>query len=123
MSTLRSQESGLRSAAEIHQLYRGMIASGQLGSGERLPTVRQTAADLGVALATAAKAYKLLEQEGLIVTRTAAGSRVADGAATLPAPIVTRIRDLVSAAQREQINLDDVISGIRAISSASPTKG
>ncbi|WP_307225182.1 GntR family transcriptional regulator [Microbacterium arborescens] len=66
-----------------HQL-RGLIISGQLGADKRLSTVRQTAADLGVAPGTAAKAYKMLEQEGLVVSRTAAGTRVAKSAAVLP---------------------------------------
>ena len=62
---------------DIYRQLRGLIMSGQLGANERLPTVRQTAADLGVSPATAAKAYKLLEQDGLVVSRTAAGTRVA----------------------------------------------
>lgn len=56
-------------ALDIYRQFRGLIVSGQLGAGERLPTVRQTASDLGVAPGTAAKAYKLLERDGLVVTR------------------------------------------------------
>lgn len=56
-------------AQDIYRQLRGLRLSGQLGANERLPTVRQTAADLGVSPATAAKAYKLLEQDGLVVSR------------------------------------------------------
>ena len=71
---LSSTEEG-NPAMGIYRQLRGLIVSGQLGANERLPTVRQTASDLGVAPGTAAKAYKLLEQDGLVVTRTAAGTR------------------------------------------------
>ena len=82
------------------QAPRGLIVSGQLGANERLPTVRQTASDLGVAPGTAAKAYKMLEQDGLVVSRTAAGTRVAESAAVLPRSVIRRIRELVDEAHR-----------------------
>ncbi|GAA1767340.1 GntR family transcriptional regulator [Agromyces humatus] len=100
-------------ALDIYHQFRGLIASGQLGAGERLPTVRQTASDLGVAPGTAAKAYKLLERDGLVVTRTAAGTRVAETAAILPMPVVRRIRDLIAAAQTAGADPEDVIDVLR----------
>lgn len=106
-------------AAEIAQQFRGMIASGQIGAGERLPTVRQTAADLGVAAGTAARAYKLLEQERLVVARTGAGTRVADGVGALPVGIVRRLRELVAAADTADASPDDVVNAFRAIWHAS----
>jgi len=50
---------------------------GALAAGSRLPTVRQLAADLGVAPGTVARAYRELEAAGAIVTRGRAGSVVA----------------------------------------------
>lgn len=102
-------------ALDIYRQFRGLIASGQLGAGERLPTVRQTASDLGVAAGTAAKAYKLLERDGLVVTRTAAGTRVAESAAVLPASVVRRIRDLVTEADAVDAKPSDVIDVLRII--------
>ena len=116
-------------ALEIYRQFRGLIVSGQLGSGERLPTVRQTAGDLGVAPGTAARAYKLLERDGLVVTRTAAGTRVAESAAVLPGSVVTRIRDLVAEAESAGADADDVIDVLRVIwqagsaASAQPADG
>ncbi|WP_242519383.1 GntR family transcriptional regulator [Microbacterium esteraromaticum] len=98
---------------DIYRRFRGMIASGQLGADERLPTVRQTARDFGVAQGTAAKAYRMLEQEGLVVTRTAAGTRVAATAATLPHRVVGPIRELVDAAESAGVQLSDVIDVLR----------
>jgi len=102
-------------ALDIYRQFRGLIVSGQLGAGERLPTVRQTASDLGVAPGTAAKAYKLLERDGLVVTRTAAGTRVAESAAVLPRSVVRRIRDLVAEAEAAGADADDVIDVLRVV--------
>ncbi|MFA4895632.1 MULTISPECIES: GntR family transcriptional regulator [Microbacterium] len=106
-------------ALDIYRQFRGLIASGQLGAGERLPTVRQTASDLGVAAGTAAKAYKLLEQDGLVVTRTAAGTRVADSAAVLSGAVIRHIRDLVAAADADGANPEDVVDVLRLVWQAS----
>ena len=103
------------SAEDIAELFRGAIRSGQLGDGERLPTVRQTARDFAVAQATAAKAYKALEQSGFVVTRTAAGTRVAPGASPAPHSVIEHIRTLVEASTDAQVSLEDVIAILRAI--------
>jgi DNA-binding transcriptional regulator YhcF (GntR family) len=47
-----------------------------LAVGAKLPTVRQLAVDLGVAPNTVARAYRELEEAGLIETRGRAGSFV-----------------------------------------------
>jgi DNA-binding transcriptional regulator YhcF (GntR family) len=53
------------------------IEDGTLAAGVRLPTVRRLAEDLGVAANTVARAYRELEQAGLIETRGRSGSFVA----------------------------------------------
>lgn len=53
------------------------IAAGQLAPGERLPTVRDLAEELGVNMMTVSKAYQLLRQEGYITTDRRSGARVA----------------------------------------------
>ena len=109
-----SAPDGTTPSTDIYQRFRGLIVSGRLGALEKLPTVRQAAADLGVAPGTVAKAYKMLEQDGLVVSRTAAGTRVAESAALLPRSVLTRIRDLSDEAARTGASLDDVISVLRA---------
>ena len=47
-----------------------------LAVGTRLPTIRRLAADLGLAVNTVGRAYRELEETGLIETRGAAGSFV-----------------------------------------------
>lgn len=102
-------------ALDIYRQLRGLIVSGQLGAGERLPTVRQTASDLGVAPGTAARAYKMLESEGLVISRTAAGTRVAETAGVLPATVIRRIRELVEEAASVDADPDDVVDVLRTI--------
>jgi GntR family transcriptional regulator len=53
-----------------------MVASGILPGGRRLPTIRQLAADLGLAGGTIARAYRELEQAGLIRSRGRHGTFV-----------------------------------------------
>jgi DNA-binding transcriptional regulator YhcF (GntR family) len=53
------------------------IGDRSLPVGTRLPTVRGLAADLGLAVNTVARAYRELEESGLIITRGRAGTFVA----------------------------------------------
>ena len=65
------------------QIRRGIIAqvvSGELPAGTRLATVRQLARDLGLAPGTVARAYQLLEADGVLETRGRRGTFVAGAA-------------------------------------------
>ncbi|MDQ1556268.1 MAG: hypothetical protein QOI02_1270, partial [Actinomycetota bacterium] len=46
-----------------------LISSGELAPGDRLPTVRELAGDLGVSPATVSHAWQALSGVGLIVSR------------------------------------------------------
>jgi DNA-binding transcriptional regulator YhcF (GntR family) len=61
---------------QIRAQFADHVTSGALQPGERLPTVRRLAEDLGVATNTVARAYRELEQSGVIETRGRAGSFV-----------------------------------------------
>jgi GntR family transcriptional regulator len=52
------------------------VATGQLSAGTRLPTVRQLAADLGLAANTVARAYRELEADAVIATHGRRGTFV-----------------------------------------------
>ncbi len=52
------------------------INAGELAPGDRLPTVRDVAAELGVSPATVSEAWQALRRAGLIVSRGRAGSFV-----------------------------------------------
>lgn len=52
------------------------VQAGELVPGTRLPTVRRLAGDLGLAINTVARAYRELEQAGLVETRGRNGTVV-----------------------------------------------
>lgn len=54
------------------------IALGRLSKDEKLPTVRQLARQIAINPNTIAKAYRQLEQEGIIITKPGAGAFVAN---------------------------------------------
>ena len=56
------------------------VATRRLLPGERLPTVRELAQELGTAPGTVARAYRALEIRGILVTEGARGTRVAERA-------------------------------------------
>lgn len=56
-----------------------LAASGDLAVGTKLPSVRALAADLGVAANTVARAYRELEQAGVVVTAGRSGTAIATG--------------------------------------------
>ncbi|HZJ07522.1 MAG TPA: GntR family transcriptional regulator [Nocardioidaceae bacterium] len=55
------------------------VASGDLPAGARLATVRQLAADLGLAVNTVARGYRELEADGVIATHGRRGTFVRSG--------------------------------------------
>ncbi len=54
------------------------IAKGTLSIGDKLPAVRKLAAELVINPNTVARAYTILEQAGLVTTKTGAGTFVSD---------------------------------------------
>jgi DNA-binding transcriptional regulator YhcF (GntR family) len=61
---------------QVRDQVAAQVGDGTLVAGHRMPTVRALAADLGLAVNTVAKAYRELEQAGVIETRGRAGSFV-----------------------------------------------
>ncbi|HWQ57004.1 MAG TPA: PLP-dependent aminotransferase family protein [Bryobacteraceae bacterium] len=61
---------------QLHEHIAGLVRSGKLGRGERLPATRELAGLLGLNRATVAAAYELLETEGLISSHVGRGSFV-----------------------------------------------
>src|SRR5229473_2573421 len=62
--------------AQLERSIRFAIATGKLGIGEQLPTVRQLAVDLRINANTVAKVYAELEREGVVETRRGVGTFV-----------------------------------------------
>ncbi|MFC7328571.1 GntR family transcriptional regulator [Marinactinospora rubrisoli] len=64
---------------QIRQAVANAAASGDLAVGYKLPTVRALAEELSVAVNTAARAYRELEQAGVVETRGRSGTFIAAG--------------------------------------------
>jgi GntR family transcriptional regulator len=61
----------------VEQVLR-YLSSGDLEPGEQLPTVRQMAAELRVNFNTIARAYRMLDEAGLISTQQGRGTFIVD---------------------------------------------
>ena len=62
--------------SQIADHLRQMVATGRLPPGERLPTIRQLAESLAISPGTVVKAYRQLEQDGVIQSRRGGGTAV-----------------------------------------------
>ncbi len=69
-------------AEQLHDQLRGLIQSGRLSPGQRLPPVRELAEALGVHFNTVARAYRLLAKEGWVALRHGRGAYVRDARPT-----------------------------------------
>jgi GntR family transcriptional regulator len=78
------------------------IASGALTPGAQLPTIREVAADLRINFNTAARAYRILHEEGVLSTQQGRGTYVlgASKPAT-PAERAKRLRSLIASWREE----------------------
>jgi GntR family transcriptional regulator len=71
---------------QLRRQLADLIGAGVLSPGDRLPPVRQLAADLGLANGTVARTYRELEQAGYVRSRRGGGTRVAPTAPSPPTP-------------------------------------
>ena len=69
--------------AQLVGAVKRAVATGRLRPGDKLPSVRELAAELVINPNTIAKAYQALESEGVTVSRHGSGTFVADRRATM----------------------------------------
>lgn len=105
--------SGVPPYEQIRTQVASLIATGALSAGTRLPTVRDLAADLGVAVGTVVRAYRELEAAGQVVSRRRTGTVVAPGGTLGNAPVQAAVDALVAAARRSGVSDDDVLALVR----------
>jgi molybdate-binding protein/DNA-binding transcriptional regulator YhcF (GntR family) len=94
---------------QIAEAMRRRIAQGELGPGDRLPSMRDLAATYGCTPGTISRAYAILADEGLVTSHRGGGTHVAD------APLLSRsARTIAQAAllnQAERFLLDGLAQG------------
>lgn len=74
---------------QIADQIRQKVANGELKPGDQLPTVRQMATDLRVNFNTVARAYRMLDEAGLISTQHGRGTYIWEAP---PAEVAERLR-------------------------------
>lgn len=81
---LLNTQSGVPYYRQIVDQIRFGIATGELGLGEQLPTVRALSVQLKINLNTVSKAYKELEIQNILKTQQGTGTFVATSSINLP---------------------------------------
>src|SRR6478609_7002815 len=99
--------------AQIRAQLGALILTGRLVEGDRLPTVRQLATDLGLAPGTVARAYRELEESGVVTTRRRAGTVVAAGVSPADVDARRAARDLVATARASGLSDARVLALVR----------
>ena len=96
----------------VRQVQHG-VAAGELKPGDPLPTVRQLADDLQINRNTVARAYKQLEDRGVILTAGRRGTFVREDASREVERIKTnraerKVEQVVSALLGEGVSRDEI---------------
>lgn len=99
---------------QVRAQLAGLITSGHLLPGDRLPTVRALAADLGLAVNTVARAFKELEASGLVETRRRAGTVVASGEHTADVVVAALATKFAVAAREAGVDEATAIDLVRS---------
>ena len=114
---------------QIRSQVSELAASGVLSPGDRLPTIRMLAADLGVAPGTVARAYKELEAEGTVTAMRRKGTVIAPQApGTLPEQatppeLTAAVENLITLARRHGLSGPDLLHLLGTALRSSPGGG
>jgi len=73
-----NKNSGIPIWVQLRNRLIYLITSGHLGCGDKLPTVRNLAVELGVNFNTVSKVYRDVERDGYIVSKQGSGTFVSD---------------------------------------------
>jgi DNA-binding transcriptional regulator YhcF (GntR family) len=103
---------------QLRSTLAARIASGRLEPGERMPTVRDLAAELEIAPNTVAKAYRDLASAGLVAGRGRRGTYVTERLPARPLQREARLAeaadDYVRRAHQLRFGTDAVVAAVDA---------
>jgi GntR family transcriptional regulator len=105
--------SGLAPYEQIRRQVVAHVAAGRLRVGDRLPTIRALATDLGLAPGTVARAYRELEAAGVVTTRRRAGTVVSDGVSPTDVAARHAAHELVRAGREAGLSDDEILDVVR----------
>ena len=107
--------SGVPIYRQIVDQTRRLVATGELVPGDKLPSVRAIATELGINPMTVSKAYSMLDQAGIVVRRAGIGMVVAKAGADRALAMEPETRALVANAKQLGISRADLIAQIDRI--------
>lgn len=103
---------------QVRRTIVDQVATGLLRPGDRLPSIRALAHDLGLAPGTIARAYKELEEARVLSTRRGGGTRIAEHPPASAVPrgpgVLDLARTAVTAARRAGHADDAILDAVRA---------
>ncbi|CAM3422111.1 GntR family transcriptional regulator [Kibdelosporangium persicum] len=99
---------------QVRSQFAQQITDRTLAVGAKLPTVRALAAELRLAANTVAKAYRELEEAGLIETRGRAGTFVSAAGQQSRIVIQRAARDYASQARALGLDPEEALSIVKA---------
>ena len=108
---------------QLRQQVTALVLAGGLARGDRLPSIRQLANDLGIAGGTVARAYRELESDGVVAARGRHGTVVA-GPPRRPAPppeLLQAARLYADRAAQTGAGLEDALTAVRVAFAAGRT--
>lgn len=105
---------------QIRAQVTAALATGALLPGDRMPTVRVLAADLGIAAGTIARAYRELEAAGLLTTRRRHGTVIAEPRRAHHRDIGIATLHLVEAARTDDLTDQEVLDLVTGALLAHP---
>ena len=113
-----SDHDGVPIYVQLVRQIKYLVSSGRLKAGEQLPPVRKLAEQLLVNPNTVARAYRELENEGLVTSRQGSGVFVAEGVSPLARReqnriLLERIDMLLTEARQMKVDLETVVKLVR----------
>jgi GntR family transcriptional regulator len=116
--------SGVPVYRQVIDQVRGGIASGALGAGDQLPTVRQLAVDLEINPNTVVRAYRELELGGLLETHQGTGTfisaqKMKRADAERGRQLAQIVSDAVARAGAAGFTVDELIEELRDVARRS----
>lgn len=106
--------SGVPPWRQIREQIDRVAGSEKLPAGSRLPTIRQLAADLGIAASTVARAYRALEASGVTRTARRRGTVVAVRRDPTPEPLRVAAAEYVARARELGVEPDAALRMVRS---------
>jgi GntR family transcriptional regulator len=113
-----SPDNGVPIYLQIVNQLKYLVASGRLAPSDELPPIRVLAEQLLINPNTVARAYRELEQAGLLVSKRGSGTFVSDGGSPLARRekmriVSERVDGLLAEAHQLGIGTDELIDLIR----------